>query len=196
MRYLFLLFALFTLTTLAQQPAPESGQVKTYLALSQGYAQAQPDSAVHYANKGIKLAEQQNDRKSVAALLAQLGQINALHHHTELARSFYNEALGIYRRLHDAAGIAHTYDQLGLLDGNEQSFSQALKYDRDSSGLAETYEKMGRSFAEKGDYEKALSHYLRALAQYEHRKQWPEAYFVLLENIAGLIKKKATTKKR
>ncbi|MEO6524415.1 MAG: ATP-binding protein [Mucilaginibacter sp.] len=203
MRYLLVLFCLLTLPTLAQQPAailaglktaPETEKVKKYIAVSQYYAQTQPDSAVHYANEGIKLAEQQNDREGLAALLVQLGHINALHHHTELARSFYNEALGMYRRLHNAAGIAHTYDQLGLLDGNPQNFSQALKYDRDSSALAETYEDIGRSFEEKGEYEKALSNYLRALAQYEYRKQRPEAYFVLLENIGNLYKKKGDSK--
>lgn len=194
MRYLLVLFGLLTLPALAQQPTPESAKVKLYLSLSRSYALSQPDSAVHYANEGIKLAEQQNDRESLAALLEQLGQINALHHHAELARSFFNEALGMYRRLHDAAGIAHTYDQLGLLDGNTQNFSQALKYDRDSSGLAETYENMGRSLEEKGEHENALSYYLRALTQYENRKQKPEAYFMLLENIGGLYQKKGDYK--
>jgi signal transduction histidine kinase len=124
-----------------------------------------------------------------AGLLLALGYINVLHHHPELARSFYNEALGIYRQLHDAAGVAHTYDQLGVMDDNTQNFSQALNYyqdSRDSSGLIETYADMGRAAAGKGEHEKALSWYLRALTQYEHRKQQPEAYFVLLENTGKL----------
>jgi tetratricopeptide (TPR) repeat protein len=203
MRGLFILFSFLSLTAFAQQrvaspamlkSAPENEKVKLYIALSEANAQTQPDSAVHYAHEGLRLAQQRNDREGQAALLVQLGHINELHHHAELARSFYNEALGIYRRLHDAAGIAHTYDQLGMLDGNPQNFSQALKYDRDSSGLAETYENMGRSFEEKGAYEKALSCYLRALGQYERRKQRPEAYFVLLENIGELYQKKGDTK--
>lgn len=195
MRYLLVLFIFCTFQIgVFAQPAPGSAKIRSYLALSQAYAQNQPDSAVHYANAGIKLAEQQNDREGLAALLVQLGHINALHHHTELARSFYNEALGMYRRLHDAAGIAHTYDQLGLLDGDPQNFSQALIYDRDSTGLAETYESMGQRLEEKGEHEKALSYYLRALAAYEHRKQRPEAYFVLLENIAGVYEKKGDSK--
>ncbi|MCC8426350.1 ATP-binding protein [Mucilaginibacter sp. UR6-11] len=190
---------MLTLPVFAQQRAtprtrPKTEQLKNYLTVSQAYAQTQPDSAVHYANEGIKLAEQLNDREGLAALFVQLGYINALHHHAELARSFYNEALGRYRRLHDAAGIAHTYDQLGLLDGNPQDFSQALKYDRDSIGLAETYENMGRRLEEKGEYEKALSNYLHALTQYEHRNPKPEAYFALLENIGALYQKKGDSK--
>jgi len=205
MRFPLFLFCLLTLPAIAQQPAPlatlktapENGKVKIYLAVSQAYAQSQPDSAVHYANEGIKLAEKRNDREGLAALLVQLGYINVLHHHDELARSFYNEALGIYRHLDNAAGIAHTYDQLGLLDGDSQNFNQALKYgrgSRDSSALAETYENMGRNAEEKGKNEMALSYYLRALTQYGHLKQKSEAYFALLENIASLYEKNGDSK--
>lgn len=202
MRYLFILFCFLAVRVFAQQPsailarlnaAPESERVKLYMILSRSYTATQPDSAVHYANEGMRLAERRNDRQGQAALLLELGQINMLHRHPELARSFYNEALGLYRRLQDAAGVAHTYDQLGVLDNSSSDFNQALKYyqdTRDSSGLIETYAAMGQAAAGKGEPEKALSWYLRALTQYEHRKQQPEAYFVLLENIGQLYQRK------
>lgn len=206
MRYLLSLVFLITAPAVAQQPAimlarlktaPESEKINIYVALCQSYAENQPDSAVHYANEGMHLAEKRGDRNGQASLLLTLGHVNALHHHAALARSFYNEALGLYRRLHDAAGIAHTYDQLGVLDGNTQNFSQALNYyadSRDSSGLIETYADMGKSLEERGEHEKALTYYLRALAQYEHRNYKPEAYFVLLENIGSLYQTKGDTK--
>jgi len=206
MRYLLTLICLITFPAFAQQPvstaakrpaAPAGEQVKLYIALSQSAAQDQPDSAVHYANEGMRLAEKQNDRQGQAALLLTLGYINAIHRHTELARGFYNEALSLYRQLQDPAGVAHAFDRLGLLDGNTVSFDQALKYNRrgrDSSGLIETYEDMGHSLEASGASEKALSYYLRALSQYEQLKLRPEAYFVLLENIAGLYQKKGDSK--
>jgi signal transduction histidine kinase len=202
LRYLLALVYLIATPAFAQQPvatvarlktASESEKVILYTALSWSYAAAQPDSSVHYANEGMRLAEKLSDRQGQAGLLLALGHVNTLHHHTELARSFYNEALGLYRRLHDAAGVAHTYDQLGVLDGNTQNFSQALKYyqnSRDSGGLIETYADMGKAANEKGEPEKALTWYLRALTQYEHREQQPEAYFVLLENIGKLYRQK------
>ena len=170
-RYLILLFYLIAGTALAQQP--ESEQVKIYVALSQSAAANQPDSAVRYANEGMRLAEKRNDRPGQAALLLALGYINAVHGHTELARGFYNEALGLHRQLQDPAGVARAYDRLGVLDGNTSSFDEALKYNRDSrdsSGLVETYEDMGHSLEETGANEKALSYYLRALTQYEQLK--------------------------
>jgi signal transduction histidine kinase len=202
MRYLLAFVCLLAVRAFAQQPAvtlarlkaaPESEKVKLYTTLSGYYAATQPDSAVHYANEGIRLAQKRSDRQGQAALLLALGHINTVHHHPELARSFYNEALGLYRRLQDAAGVAHTYDLLGVLDNNSSDFDHALKYyqdTRDSSGLIDTYAAMGRAAAEKGEHEKALSWYLRALTQYEHRKLQPEAYFVLLENIGQLYRLK------
>jgi len=91
-RYLILLFYLIAGTALAQQP--ESEQVKIYVALSQSAAANQPDSAVRYANEGMRLAEKRNDRPGQAALLLALGYINAVHGHTELARAFITKHLG------------------------------------------------------------------------------------------------------
>lgn len=204
MRYLLTIFCcLAALSTGFAQSAPtlisrlktaaDGDKVHVYVLLSEYYAKEQPDSAVHYANEGIKLAESRNDRQGQASLLLALGDVNRLHQHHELSRSFYNEALGLYRRLRDPAGVAHTYDQLGILDGDPEHFGKALQYyrdTRDSSGLVETYEALGRSFEEKGDREKALSYYLRALTQYEHRGLRPEAYYVLLEDIAKLYQRK------
>jgi signal transduction histidine kinase len=209
MRYLLFICSFFVAVSVlfAQEPvtsvsqlknAPENRKVKLYLSLSKQYAATQPDSAVHYANEGIRLAEKLNDRQGQAALLLNLGHINALHHHPELARSFFNEALGVYRRLQDAAGVAHTYDQLGALDGNTKEFNAALRYyqdTRDSSGLIETYVDIGKAAADKGKHDLALSWYLRALTQYEHRKHQPEAYFILLANIGKLYQQKGDSVK-
>jgi signal transduction histidine kinase len=91
-----------------------------------------------------------------------------------------------------------------LLDGAEENLSsanndlgRAMKYyrdSRDSSGVLETFEGLGRVYEEKGNKEKALSYYLRALSLYERHKEKPEAYFVLLENIGHLYLKKGDEK--
>jgi len=188
-----LLWGSFTLDCTAQV----DGQIRHYLALSQRYERSQPDSAVFYANKGVALAEVHNDQDALADLLLELGEINFQHGHRELSRKFYNEALGIFRRRHDAAGVARTYDALGLLDGDSTDFGRAMRYyhdSRDSSGIIATYTVMGRTAEEKGDTDKALSFYLRAVAQYEHRSYKPEAYFSLLETIGRLYERKGDSR--
>ncbi len=209
MRYLIVFFSLVPFIAFSQTPAgligrlkdvPESEKVKLLLQISEAYAETQPDSAVHYAGAGLQMAEQHNDQRGRALLLLELGSINAQHLHTGLARKFYNESLGIFRGLHDAEGIARTYDALGMLDGDEEDIpsatrdlDQAMTYyhdSRDKAGVLETYEGLGRVYEEKGDTEKAFSYYLRTLALYEQQKEKPEAYFALLETIGNLYLKK------
>ncbi|OCX51948.1 hypothetical protein BEL04_18280 [Mucilaginibacter sp. PPCGB 2223] len=209
MRYLLLFCGLLPFMVLAQHPAEqlnrlkqvsESEKPKIYLALSQAYMEQQPDSAVHYANEGMRLAEKRNDQPSQAALLLQLGRVNALHHHDLLAKRFYQEALGIYRSVHDAEGTARCDDALGQLEGAEKKIPLAAGEldkaarlyagQRDSNSVAEAWEELGKVYAENGNPEKALQYYHKALAFYEHRKETPAAYFVVLENISNLYQKK------
>jgi len=213
MRYFLFLFSLLPFAALAQQPAglllrlknaPESQKVKILIELSAAYTESQPDSAVHYAQAGIKLAEKLGNQKGQALLLLQIGEVNAFHHHTELARKFYNEALGIFRSMHDAQNIAYTYDKIGLLDGEEQNVSRATHDlqqamtlygdSRDSTGILETYADLARVYEEKGNIDKALSYYLRALVLYEQHKMRPDAYYIVLENIGNLYLKKGDKK--
>jgi signal transduction histidine kinase len=213
MRYRFLFLLLITVPALAQQPVNtlhkliETGddqeKIKACLDISKLYEATQPDSAVHYCNIAMQLAEKRNDRHSQGLLLLELGQINILHHHHDLARKFDNEALSIFRSINDPEGIALAYDELGSLDGQQQNlknatddFGKAMKFyedSHDSSGIVETYHGLGKAYEEKGDIEKALTYYLRALVQYEHRKVKPEAYFLLLDRIGRLYLKKGDT---
>src|SRR5882757_6871636 len=110
MRQLLLLFYL-PVSCLAQQQisllktrlqsAAGADRVSLYLEISNIYATNRPDSAVHYCNEAILLAEKGNDRHSEGLLLLELGRINTLHHHEELARRFTNEALSIFRSLRE-----------------------------------------------------------------------------------------------
>jgi signal transduction histidine kinase len=209
MRYFFLFCCLVPLVVLAQRPAeqlrrlkqvPESERPKIYLALSQIYMEQQPDSAVHYANEGMRLAQKRNDPPAQAGLLLQLGRINALHHHDLLAKRFYQEALGIYRGMRDAEGTARCDDALGQLEGAEKKVPLAAGEldkaarlyagQRDSSSSAEAWEELGKIYAENDNPEKALQYYQKALAFYERRRETPAAYFVVLENMSNLYQKK------
>ncbi|MES2275628.1 MAG: tetratricopeptide repeat protein [Bacteroidota bacterium] len=212
--YLYILFCLLTVSAAAQQTVPElrarlktqpdSIKIQTYLAISKIYAVAQPDSAVDYCNQAMRLAQKQNDRHNEALILLELGRINETHHHIDLSRRFTNEALSIFRALHQPEGIALAYDQLGLLEGEQQNVNsaaqdlgKAMKFyqdTHDTSGILETYHGLGAVYEQKGEIEKALTYYLRALVQYDHRAIKPEAYFVLLERIGHLYVKKGDSR--
>lgn len=205
----FVLLCLTWSTAFAQVPSNTiallkraKGKEKTrlYVQISEAYTYTQPDSAVHYANEGMLLAEQTNDEQGMGLILLQLGRINAVHHHNDLARKFENEALGIFRSIQDAEDVAQAYDELGLLEGEEDETRQAAKsihtamrlYEdsRNSDGVIKTYEGLGRIYEARQDTEKAISYYLRALTLYEQHTEKPEAYYILLENIGNLYMKK------
>lgn len=214
MRYFFIFLLFNSVTALAQQAVaplrakllsgPDTSKINTYLEISKIYTENEPDSAVDYANRGMRLAEKLNDRHGEAMLLLQLGRVNTFHRHNDLARRFYNEALSIFRNLHEPAGIAMAYDELGLLDGQQQNINSAtqdlehaMKFyqdTHDSSGILETYHGLGSVFEEKGDIEKALTYYLRALVQYEQRLQKPVAYYELLDKIGHIYLKKGDSR--
>jgi signal transduction histidine kinase len=210
MRCLLVLLLYIPVLAFSQQQVPlykarlksetDAKKINTYLEVSKAYAAEQPDSAVHFCNEAMTIAERLNDKQKQGIILLELGRINTLHHHADLARRFNNEALSIFRNLHQPENIALAYDQLGLLDGQQlnttdaaKNLGQAMKFYQDlhdSSGIRETYTSMGNVFEEKGENEKALTYYLRALVQYEHRQQKPEAYFILLDQIGQLYLKK------
>jgi signal transduction histidine kinase len=212
--YLYTLFLLITVPAFAQSTladlhaklarGTDSDKIQASLGISKLYAVAQPDSAVDYCNRAMRLAQKHNNRHDEAMILLELGRINQLHDHTDLAKRFTNEALSIFRNLHEPEGVALSYDQLGSLEGQLQNVAlatkdigQAMKFyqdTHDTSGILETYHKLGTVYEEKGELEKALTYYLRALVQYEHRAIKPEAYFVLLERIGHLYLKKGDSR--
>lgn len=184
--------------------ATDSSKIRLYNEISNSYASVEPDSAVYYANYGLKLAEKTNNKRGQALLLLQLANINQLHNNRDLARWFINEALSVSTSINDKDGIALAYDHLGLLDAKNENINVALgdlnksmklfSAGHDLEGVAETYKGLGEVYESKKDTDRALKYYLRALAQYKLRPIMPDSYFVLLNNIGNLYIKKGDTK--
>ncbi|WP_431215943.1 tetratricopeptide repeat-containing sensor histidine kinase [Puia sp. P3] len=196
---LFLIILTTAVAARVYSQSDDSIRIVSCIESSKKFEEQQPDSAVDICNQGMKLAEGHNDLRGQALLLLQLGRINGIHHHNDLARRFANEALSIFRSLRDWKNIALTYNELGLLDGSGSLTDATSELGRsmefyenmhDSSGIASTWMNMGAVYEKNGETEKALSWYLRALVHYEHASRKPQEYFLLLQNISRVYSRK------
>ena len=122
---------------------------------------------MNYANEGLRLTEKRNPGRRRPRYYYRLSTLIPCIT-IPIWHEAFNEVLGLYRPLQDAAGVAQTYNQLGLLDGNNDELNTAFKYYQNSSELIKSV-RMGKALEAKDEREKALSYYLRALTQYEHR---------------------------
>jgi signal transduction histidine kinase len=210
MRFIYLIFLLSCSSVFAQQPIrplldrlqTEKGidRIKTCLTISNLYILNEPDSAIYYCNEALRVADNLKDRHWQANVLLQIGKIRYTHHRDELARRSINEALAIFKDLDQPEFIALAYGELGVLDGQIKNIpaasadlGKAMKLYEDShdtSGITQTYHELGNAYEQKGEDDKALTYYRRALAQYEHRTPKPASYFSLLEQLAHLYLKK------
>lgn len=170
------------------------------IAAAKVYEVLQPDSAVSYCSRAMRLAQTHNNPAEEAAVLLALARISRLHHHTELARKFVNDAITIYYRLHQDDGLARAFEELGQLDGLQlksmtasADFNRALTYyigKSDTADIAQTYYDEGVTTENNGDLAKALGYYLQALHYFEKFEKRPAAYFMLLERIGQVYIKK------
>lgn len=178
----------------------EHETVEKLLTAARAHEDLHPDSAVNYCSIAMRLAEAHRNLGEQASVLLELARISRLHHHTEVAGKFVNDAMNLFHQLHDEEGLARTYEELGILDGQRQKtataikdFTRALSYytgKADTAGIAQTYYDEGTTYENKGDLETALDYYLRARHYYEQYDTKPAAYFTLLERISNVQVKK------
>jgi signal transduction histidine kinase len=160
-----------------QQPrqAVISGKdIAGYEKLIVHYRYDQPDSALFYANKGMKLARKNKDEEGVARMLNQMGMIDDNTGNAESSRQRYLEALEIYKRLKIPKGIIKENIRLGVVENRKGNSAAALPYllqalkvsekSNDKSGIMESYIVIGEVFAYRHNYNRAIYYYQKAEA--------------------------------
>lgn len=136
------------------------------------YRYDKPDSAIYFAERGLKLARLRNDESGIAGMLNQLGMIDDNLGKVEDSRQKYLEALEIYKRLGDHKGVVKENVRLGVVEkrkGNYDKasgyFLQALKVSeksRNQAGIMESYITLGEVSQEQHLYSKAIAYYQKA----------------------------------
>jgi len=136
------------------------------------YRYDKPDSAIYYADLGLKLAKKNNDEEGVARMLNQMGMIDDNRGKAEASRQKYLEALEIYKRLGNKKGMVKEYVRLGVVENRKGNYDKASSYflaalkisekNKDIAGIMESYITLGEVYASQKSYRKALAYYNKA----------------------------------
>ena len=136
------------------------------------YRYDQPDSAIYFAERGLKLAKLKNNEEGIAAMLNQLGMIDDNLGKADDSRQKYLEALEIYKRLGHTKGIVKENIRLGVVENRKGNYDQASAYflqalkvsekSRDKAGIMESYITLGEVNANRKLHDKAIEYLQKA----------------------------------
>ncbi|MEI6764911.1 MAG: tetratricopeptide repeat-containing sensor histidine kinase [Bacteroidota bacterium] len=120
------IFAQYTGT--AEEPAFPQGdrqKVDELTALCSEFVFDNPQQALQYGEKGLKLARSLNYDEGTAAALTQLAAISHMQHDYDQAIILYKEAISIYYRLDMKKPLADNLSGLGVVQAAKGDFSEA-----------------------------------------------------------------------
>lgn len=163
---------------LSVQPGvPDSARVQAFCDISGLHWVDSPDSALHYAREGLKIAERAGHKKSLALALRYTGIAYVLKGDNNLAIKFLNQALEAYQKMGDLVGSSIVLNNLGNLHLEKRDYDTALELFfkalriRESIGdpkeISSTQNSIGQIYQERGDLDKALESYTKALQIHE-----------------------------
>ncbi|MFL5752430.1 MAG: tetratricopeptide repeat protein [Bacteroidia bacterium] len=128
------------------------------------------DSALVYYRQALSLREKIKDRDGIAGALHNIAIIQKQKGNYDEALKNYLQALKIQEELKDKVNMALTTNNIGRLYFEIKKYENAISYAERSLKLAEevespddakeAHELLSNSYTKKGDYKKALEHYI------------------------------------
>ncbi|MBN4081552.1 tetratricopeptide repeat protein [bacterium AH-315-C07] len=138
---------------------------KTYLS--------RPDTALHYAQQHLQLAQNINEPKRIGWAFNNIGVIFSIKGDYPRALTNFFQALKIDSLLNNKRGIAIRLGNIGIVYEEQSNYPKALQYyfkalEMDSvmgnkKGIATKLGNIGLVYSNQSDYPKALQYYFKAL---------------------------------
>ncbi len=162
--------------------------------------------ALQFVKKALKISQSENNKKSIAASLINLGYIYYQIGSPNLDNSIQSslKALRIYTLIKDKNGIATSYKSLGFYYDMQGKSKAALNYYykslkisemiNDTIQIAYNLNSIGRIFEVQSDFNKSLEYYKKALELLEKIKSNNGISSVLL-NISSIYRELGDTLK-
>lgn len=173
----------------------DSARVRSYEYKSAMFQAQQPDSAVHYATAGLKLARRLHDKLGEALMMNRFARINEQYGNYGLAVKYQQGVIAIYKHLHLQSATDEGTVNLALLQGEEGHIKQArhvlnqilaqLKHRKDTTGQVKALIALGE-VAELANNQKLALSYLERAEKLHGGAAVTDAYVNLLGNIGRL----------
>lgn len=170
-------------------------KVTSFKNKSISYQNAQPDSAVYYADMGLRLSRRLHYSLGEAIMLDRLARINEQYENLKLAEKYQTKSAEIFNELHSVQYFADASANLGILKAKQGNFSKGSQLvekaltvyikNKDTTSIVKAYCKLGAIRELNGNLNKALEYYNMALELNKHTPITDD-YFSIISNIGNL----------
>lgn len=152
-------------------------KLHTYIQLIKALRNIDPALGISYSKNAMKLADSLGAIKQKAEIINEAAVSYRKLRILEKAFSMHLDALGMYQKMNDSAGIALTLANMGFVQYEYQDYETALKYHfegllikeylGDEPQIAYSQNAIGMVFLDKKNYARALDFFISALSIYE-----------------------------
>ena len=177
----------------ARVSGADSSKIKLYEHKSASYQNSAPDSAIYFADHGLKLSRHLHYLLGEGLMMNRFARINEQYGNLKLAIKYQKASLAIFHKLHDVPDSADANASLGVLEGRQGNFETGIRLikvalteyqkTKDTAGLIRAYTKLGEVSELSGNSNQALQYYSRA-EQLNQGRPVSDDYFTLIGSIA------------
>lgn len=179
--------------------APDTALPRIYNSLTWEYRKSVPDSARKYAQKALKLANEQQNLSAYRTSVYMLGVSNDFASEYDSALFYYNLSLKLFTEAGDKKGMASALNNIGAVYNFQSRYDKALEYYfrslkikeemNDVKALGSSYNNIGVIYEHLGKYDEALEYYKKSLS-YKRDANSKEKLASTLSNISGIYQYK------
>ena len=160
--------------------AEDTTKVNVLSAIAVIYKDANLDSMISYARKGLELADKINFDKGKANCMRSLGLAYLHRNEYEQAVNYYKGALSIFEKINDRNQQALILRSIGDIYYRQTNYTLATDYYSKSEAIAEASNNMqeegmaligiGGVYTDQSNYSEAINYYLKGLEDFEKIK--------------------------
>lgn len=160
-------------TEILRKAKSNSDKVKVYIEYSGFVKNTNPESAVEYAMKAIKLARASNKKEIMADAYSNIANIYFDKHNYPLSLQNLFKSLKLYKEINNKKQIAYTFNLIGIIFSRQANYEMAMDYYlkslkirkaiNDKKGVSSSYNNIGILYNNQGNHKRALEYHFKCL---------------------------------